>query len=180
MRMKKIKGYFSSYVILMIVVIIGVIIGVSYNKKNDSVRNVEKQQPINEIDNTKQESEPTAQDSSIVYRMDYDLLSNEKIKEIVEDKNEILENGIYGFNSDSEDRYYILINGVDYWYSNISFSIADKILTITYDTKYENGLRYKQFFMINPNNKEEFDKVELINNNEKKDSENKETFKLLL
>lgn len=112
--------------------------------------------------------------------MDYDLLSNEKIKEIVEDKNEILENGIYGFNNDSEDRYYILINGVDYWYSNISFSIADKILTITYDTKYENGLRYKQFFMINPNNEEEFDKVELINNSDTKDSENKETFKLLL
>jgi hypothetical protein len=103
-------------------------------------------------------------------------LKNLQLKEVVDDKGETLKNGVYGCISREEGNYYIFINGVDYWYSNITFNIKDKLLTIKYDTKYEKGVRVKQLFLIVPKNAESPEnpeKVELINNS------NKEDFKIL-
>ena len=171
----KIKVDLFCCVILMIVSIFVV----GCDKKSNSVdTSGEKQQNII-IDNNfksfgdgKQKS-LDKRDKSIALDVEIDGLENEKLKEIVEDKKEILKNGIYGCISNEEGKYYILINGVDYWYSNISFSIKNKLLKITYDTEYEKGLRIKHFFLINPNNEESFNKVELINNG------NKEIFRIL-
>jgi hypothetical protein len=144
-------------------------------KSNVVIISDDKQQPtIIEINTKPQNNNKKSNlDNSIILRMEIDEIKNKKIKDIVEDKNETLKNGIYGCISNAENRYYILINGVDYWYSNISFSFKDKVLSISYDTNYNKGLRNKQFFVINPNNQETFDTVELINNGKK------ETFKIL-
>lgn len=170
--MKKIKVNLFCFIIIVNVSIF--VLGC--DKKNDSVDiSGKKEQHTITYRNTNPNGNDKQLnlDKSIMLRMEIDELKNDKIKEIVEDKKETLKNGVYGCISNDEGKYYILINGVDYWYSNITFSIKDKILTMNYSTKYEKGLRYKQFFLINPNNEETFDKVELINNG------NKDTFKIL-
>jgi hypothetical protein len=148
-----------------------------WHKKDDVVDiNTDKQQQTVKIDNDAKFNDNNIQvsiDKSIVINAEFDKMKNPHIKEIVEDKKEILKNGVYGCISKDEGNYYIFINGVDYWYSNISFNIKDKLLTISYNTEHEKGLRIKHLFMINPNNIETFDKVVLINNG------NKEDFKIL-
>ena len=121
----------------------------------------------------KNNSTPYYNDLSIVKRVQINEMKNVQLKEVMDDKGEMLKNGMYGCISRDEGNYYIFINGVDYWYSNLSFNINDKLLTIKYDTKYEEGLRVKQLFLIVPKNAESFEKVELINNG------NKEAFKIL-
>lgn len=170
--MKKIKVNLVWCIMLVIVFIFVV----GCDKKSNSVNTSgEKYQHTIVENNTKPQynDKQSNLDKSIALRMEIDELKNEKIREIVEDKKETLKNGIFGCINNAEGRYYILINGVDYWYSNISFSIKDKLLTINYNTEYDKGLRTKQFLVMNPNNEETFDKVELINNG------NKETFRIL-
>jgi len=148
-----------------------------WDKKDDGMDiNTDKQQQTVKIDNDAKSNDNNIQvsiDKSIVINAEFYKIKNPHLKEIVEDKKEVLKNGVYGCISKEEGIYYIFINGVDYWHSNISFNIKDKLLTISYNTEQEKGLRIKHLFMINPNNIETFDKVVLINNG------NKEDFKIL-
>ncbi|MGK0464857.1 hypothetical protein [Clostridium sp.] len=139
--------------------------------------NNNKQQQIEEVKN-ESISEGNDKDLSIAKPVQIDVMNNVQLenvhlKEVIDDKEEKLKNGVYGCISKAEGSYYVFINGVDYWYSNITFNVKDKILTIKYDTKYERGLRIKHLFLIAPKNAGVFNDVELINNG------NKETFKIL-
>jgi len=104
-------------------------------------------------------------DQSITQEVDINQLENEQLKGVIGDKNEILKNGVYGGISKDDGNYYIFINSVGYWYSNITFDLQDKLLTIKYNTEYSEGLRYKQLFLIKPKNLHPiFNKAELIEN----------------
>ncbi|MCJ7687823.1 MAG: hypothetical protein MUO60_00620 [Clostridiaceae bacterium] len=141
-------------------------------KDNNSDLKDKNQQQIVEIKNDSI-SDGEDKDKSITKRVEINELKNIQLKEVVADKEETLKNGVYGCISKDEGNYYIFINGVDYWYSNISLNIKDELLTIKYDTKYDKGLRVKQLFLIVPKNAGIFNEVELFNNG------NKETFKIL-
>ncbi|MCB2288249.1 hypothetical protein LGK97_00530 [Clostridium sp. CS001] len=147
-------------------------IGGCDKKDIDSDKINEKQVQTIEITNNST-LEDNYKNKSITKTVEISELKNEQIKEIIEDKGRALKNGVYGCISKDGGNYYVFINGVDYWYSNISFNVKDKLLTIKYDTKYEKGLRVKHLSLIQPNNAESFDEVALINNG------NKETFKIL-
>lgn len=105
-------------------------------------------------------------DQSIAKRIEINELDNVYIKELIDDKDEKLKNGVYGCINKKEGNYYIFINGVDFWYSDISFNIKNKLLTIKYNTFYEKGLRIKHLFLIKLDNIDTFDKVQLVNNND--------------
>jgi hypothetical protein len=171
--MKNIKVDLFCCVILVIISIF--VVGCDKKGNSVDISGENKQQNTIVDNNTKPNAndKQSTLDKSIALRMEIDELKNEKIKDIVVDKKETLRNGAYGCIDSAEGKYYILINGVDYWHSHISFSIKDKLLTISYTTEYDKGLRIKDFFLINPNNEESFDKVELINNG------NKEIFRIL-
>lgn len=130
------------------------------------------QQQIVEMKNDST-SDGDDRDKSNTKRVEINELKNIQLKEVIDDKDEILKNGVYGCISREEGNYYIFINGVDYWYSNFTFNVKDKLLNIKYNTKYVKGLRFKQIFLIVPKNARIFGKVELINNGKK------ERFKIL-
>ncbi|MGH4118250.1 hypothetical protein [Clostridium sp.] len=147
------------------------------DKKDTNLNlNNENQKQIVEVKN-----ESTADDNkdlSIAKSVQIDDMKNVQLKdvqlkEVIDDKDENIKNGVYGCISKNEGNYYIFINGVDYWYSNITFNVKDGLLTVKYDTKYEKGLRIKHLFLIVPKNTGVFNEVELINNG------NKENFKIL-
>lgn len=148
--------------------------GCDSNDENSDINNKNQKQIIGiQNDST---SDSNDKDKSIINIVEINELKNLQLKEVVDDKGETLKNGVYGCISREEGNYYIFINGVDYWHSNITFNIKDKLLTIKYDTKYEKGIRVKQLFLIVPKNAESPEnpeKVELINNG------NKEAFKIL-
>lgn len=74
-------------------------------------------------------------------------------------------NGTFDFSSDKENKILILFNGIDGFYSNISFSLNDSVLTISYKYTVEKGMHKKSMFMIEDTNKKRsYDKIELNNN----------------
>jgi hypothetical protein len=135
--------------------------------KKDNIVEINSQKQLQTLKYNDSRSED--KDKGLTKTVEINELKNEQLKVVIEDKGETLKNGVYGCISKKEGNYYIFINGVDYWYSNILFSVKDKILTIKYDTEYEKGLRIKHVFLIIPKNVEVFDKVELINNGSKED-----------
>jgi hypothetical protein len=167
------KKNINKNLVFYVILVIGFIFIQGCDKKDKNLDKInEKQVQTVKVTNNST-LEDNYKDKSITKTVEISELKNEQIKEIIEDKGETIKNGVYGCISKDEGNYYIFINGVDYWYSNISFNVKDKLLTIKYDTKYEEGLRVKHLSLIQPNNAGSFNEVELINNG------NKETFKVL-
>ncbi|ETI68584.1 hypothetical protein [Neobacillus vireti] len=76
---------------------------------------------------------------------------------------EDLEDGLYLFNTDGNTRY-VLFNSKGVKYSNISFTIQDNVLKITYDSEVDEGLEMRSFFSISKKNENDFDTIILENN----------------
>jgi hypothetical protein len=73
--------------------------------------------------------------------------------------------GVYGLTTDEENKILVLFNGIDGFYSDVNFSIKNKVLTISYKYNTEKGLNKKSLFMIDDTNKtESYDTVDLIKN----------------
>ncbi|MFJ5714029.1 hypothetical protein [Neobacillus sp. NPDC093127] len=103
-----------------------------------------------------------------------EIEKNVSIKEVEFDTDEInnlysgfnegeLENGLYKFNTDGNTSY-VLFNSQGVMYSNISFSIQDNVLKITYDSVVDEGLGMQSFFMISKKDEKDFDTIILENN----------------
>ncbi len=171
MRKKVVNGLFYCIVFVMAFMLMEGCTIENNNSPTVDKNQIQTVKSNNSISND--EGKDSSLDQSIVERVEVSRLKNGQLREVIEDKEETLENGVYGCISKSEGNYYILINGVDYGYSNISYRIKDRVLFIKYNTQCENGLRVKELFLIKANNAETFDKVELVNNG------NKETFHML-
>lgn len=76
-----------------------------------------------------------------------------------------LENGMYMFNV-NEDVRYILFHSEGIHYSDISFSIEDKVLQIKYQSEAEEGLGMNILFLVNKKDENAFDTIDLQNNGE--------------
>ena len=75
------------------------------------------------------------------------------------------DNEAYGLFSNKENKKLILFNGIDGYYSDVNFSIENKVLTISYKYNTEKGLNKKSLFMVDDSNKNKsYGKVDLYNN----------------
>jgi hypothetical protein len=73
-------------------------------------------------------------------------------------------NGAYGFSSKKENKTLILFNGIDGFYSDVNFSVKNRVLIINYKYNKVNGTNKRSLFMVDDSNKNRsYDKVELYN-----------------
>ncbi|MEK3996306.1 hypothetical protein MKY29_16360 [Psychrobacillus sp. FSL K6-2365] len=74
-----------------------------------------------------------------------------------------LENGMYMFNT-SDGVTYILFHSDGVHYSDISFSIEDKILQIKYQSEVEEGFGTNVMFLVKKKDENAYDTIDLQNN----------------
>ena len=72
------------------------------------------------------------------------------------------DNESYGLFSNNKNKKLILFNGIEGSYSDITFSLENKILTIRYNYNTEEGLNKNSLFVVDDSNKDiSYDQVDL-------------------
>ncbi|MBU3191663.1 hypothetical protein K9O30_20250 [Clostridium bowmanii] len=106
-------------------------------------------------------------DSVVTREIDISKNKNLEFKKEINNLTKI--NGVYGYDNESyglfsnnENKKIIFFNGIDGFYSDVNFSIENRVLTISYKYNTEKGLNKKSLFVVDDSNKDKsYDKVDL-------------------
>lgn len=101
-------------------------------------------------------------DGIVVKEIDIDRLRDKKLNDFITENN--LANGVFEYYYSKGDKHYILFNGVENIYKNVTFNLENKIFTISYESQSTSG-NSKLLYLIEKESGDAFDTIKLLNNN---------------
>ncbi len=112
-------------------------------------------------------SEIKLNDNVVLREIDLSKIENLEFKKEINDLSKA--NGVYSYDNESyglfsnnKNKKMILFNGIEGSYSDITFSLENKILTIRYNYNTEKGLNKNSLFVVDDSNKDiSYDQVDL-------------------